>query len=106
MRFAKSAVYLVKVYNPLLGVPAAHPSNETVLRPLVDQVLADPDLQVKFFIADTPARRFLRGMVSHNGKYSCETCLAAAKTKPINWPYHSSWGATERTVAMMLEAVR
>ena len=99
-------MYLVHVYNALLGVPAAHPSADTVLRPLVDQVLADPDLAVAFFIADKPARHFIRGLVSHSGKYSCETCIAGAKTGPVHWPYHSSWGATERTVEMMLEAVR
>ena len=101
-----SAIYLVKVFNPEVGNTKAHPTAEEVLGPLVDQVLADPDLSVRLFICDMPARHFIRGHISYSGQYSCLTCIAKAKTKPINWPFQSSWGRPERTVQMMIEAVQ
>ena len=40
--------------------------------PVIDQVLEDPELRIKFIVADMPERLSLKGLVSHSGQYSCE----------------------------------
>ena len=64
----------------------------------MDEVAADPDLTLRFLIADMPERHYLKGLVHHSGKKSCESCLATASSgKGIHWPYDTCAGFPERT---------
>ena len=74
--------------------------------PVIDQVLQDPELRIKFLVSDMPERLSLKGLVSHAGRYSCEVCEAAARTNPINWPYAQTFGKRERTRESILTAAR
>ena len=74
--------------------------------PVIDQVLEDPELRIKYIVADMPERLSLKGLVSHSGQFSCEVCEAAARTNPINWPFATTFGKQERTRESILTAAR
>ena len=76
-------------------------------RPIIEQISADPELRLRHVIADMPERHFLRGLVSHQGKKSCEICIAEAVANPsVNWPYPECYGFRERTEEEMIHAAR
>ena len=64
---------------------------------VVDEFAADPELTLTYIIADTPERHFLKGLVHHSGKSSCEYCTTVAASPPVNWPFRQCYGAPERT---------
>ena len=55
-----------------------HKTPEEVLGPIVDEILS-LGLQLEFFIADAPARAFIRCQKQHSGNLSCDLCLAYGK---------------------------
>ena len=58
----------------------------------------DPELDLRYVVADTLERHTLKGMVSHAGKFSCETCTAEAATTPAtHWPLSTMTSGTLRT---------
>ena len=75
-------------------------------RDAIDEILADPDMRVRFIIGDTPARHTMKGMVGHTGMYGCEWCQGCSRTDPIRWPYQTSRGQPRRTRANVEEALR
>ena len=80
---------------------------QTVIRPLVDEIATDPEIALRFVIADTPERHFLKGLQHHSGRFSCETCTAVASTGgAVHWPYETCYGKPERTAAELRHAAR
>lgn len=77
-----------------------------LFRDIIDEIKNDEDLQLCYVIADTPERHLLKGMVSHAGRFSCESCTAEATTKPgLHWPLETMKGAL-RQEETMKEATR
>ena len=72
----------------------------------MEEFAEDPELKLRFFIGDTPERHYVRGLVSHSGKNSCEVCVGVAQTGPIHWPYSTSHGKRERTPEEMEHAAK
>ena len=64
---------------------------------ILADIANDDDLELAFVIADTLERHTLKGMLSHAGKYSCETCTAGAKTTPsVHWPVSTLTGTIRK----------
>lgn len=72
----------------------------------MNEIEADDDLKLRFVVADTPERHFLKGIVAIAGIYSCECCTATALTAPIRWPADTTMNFPLRTRGEMLEATR
>ena len=73
-------------------------------RHVIDEFAAEPDMTLRFVLADKPERHALRGLISHSGAQSCEVCTAVALTGPINWPFAHCHGKPERTHGQMKNA--
>ena len=68
----------------------------------MQQIMADEQAKLRFVVADTPARHYLKGLIAHSGRFSCECCLAEGVTKPaMNWPFCSEYGKELRNDADM-----
>lgn len=78
----------------------------SLCRPIIDQILEDPDAQLRYVIADLPERLSLKGFIGHGGRYACEFCPSRASTKPIRWPHSSTFGRPYRTPQTILQAAR
>ena len=72
---------------------------------VLNDIENDEDLKLCFVIADTLERHTLKGMVSHAGKFSCETCTAGAKTVPsVHWPVSTMRGTLRKEEEMKYSA--
>ena len=72
---------------------------------VIDDITADPDLKLRRVIADTLERHTLKGMVSHAGKHSCESCVATAKTVPsVHWPLSTMTGRLRKEAELQYSA--
>ena len=71
---------------------------------VIQEFAEDPEMRLRFVLADKPERHSLRGLISHSGAESCEVCHAVADTKPINFPFARCHGKTERTHRSMKTA--
>ena len=70
--------------------------------PILSQLEADPEARLRFIICDTLARHFLKGLISHTGRFACECCIAKGVTKPaMNWPFHSEFNKPLRNEEQM-----
>ena len=62
-------------------------------RRILSEVERDPDIRLRFVVADKVERHFLKGIVSVAGLYSCEVCVGSGETRKggggggISWPY-------------------
>ena len=75
-------------------------------REAVDEIMADPDMKIRFVVGDMPARHTMKGVVSHTGKRGCEVCIGEARTEPIRWPYQTSMEKPFRTKRGMERVLR
>ncbi len=66
-------------------------------RRAVDQIRADSDLRLRWYVGDTPERRTIKGMISIHGYFSCEMCLhKGIHDGGMCWP-PQTMGGTKRT---------
>lgn len=97
LRFGK-CLYLAKALNPLMSDENAKPDPDFMVGDILQEIEEDPELQLVNVLGDMPARLQLKGMMSHAGRYSCETCTVAAATRPgMHWPFASSTDSPLRT---------
>ncbi len=72
----------------------------------MDELNADPDLRLRWYVGDTPERRTVKGMVSHQGYHGCELCLARGEYKNGLWWPSTTAGAPLRTNLFMRTMAR
>ena len=123
-----SCVYPIAIHNYLRNNEEAKPTNEVLLREILDEIKADPDLKIRRIICDTPERHRLKNLVSaSNGYFSYEICIARgtnvtrtdtgrkkklSKEELANLPRGTGWhflqtvGAELRTMEMWEEVTR
>ncbi len=101
-----TCVYLLRIYNTLIGVDESKPSAKEILRfvaklfqicadinkihcsDFVEEINDDDELHIKDVLADMPARRHLQGFNSPNSTFGCSYCKQAAVTRGgTHWPY-------------------
>ncbi len=77
------------------------------LRDVIDEIREDPELKLRWYIADTPERHVIKGLIAATGYHSCEMCLAPGEWfNGIWWPCALTSKQSERTNAFMRETAR
>lgn len=68
-------------------------------RALVRELNRDTDIFITNVVADMVERHKLRGLITINGRYSCEFCTCEGKTRVggVDWPYQETHGKPLRT---------
>ena len=73
---------------------------------IVDQIWADPELKLRWYIRDTPERHDIKGL-KRSGYHTCEMCLARGEwCSGVWWPCARIIDCRERTDGSMRETAR
>ncbi len=76
-------------------------------RDIIDQIWADPDLKLRWYIGDTPERHTIKGLKATASYHSCKMCLAKGEHAGcVWWPAARTMDAPERTGAFMRVTAR
>lgn len=68
------------IWRSRLGQKKKNISCERLFREIVEQ-LNNNDVEVDFYIADCPERKFAKGHIGSGGNYSCDYCFIKGETK-------------------------
>ncbi len=83
---------MVRPFLKKRTIPHGNPTVSFPFRPIVHEFNQDPDLKLAYIVADMPERHTLRGLITINGRWSCEFCKGRGDTGGgISWPWPKYW---------------
>lgn len=72
-------------------------------RTCIEEINADEEVSVRWFVGDLLERHFIRCLISHAGHFSCEQCESEGRGshKGVDWEYPAAIAGRKRTHASM-----